>query len=166
MQLVERQIFKQNDRFYPEAARLFLLSKKLDNCQNYIYCQNFFSRQPTNALPADRAIKKSVNDKALPAKLTHNTLRLLPTAWTSYHHSVTLAGAVDRAQRSFKQHRKSLTINKKSRKKREKGRYVVVLNCQSLSNKACPKEYATWSGTNFGCLQKSHQSWKSGLFPR
>lgn len=164
MQLVERQILKPNDRFYPEADRLFLLSKKLDNCENYIYCQNFFSRQPTNALAADRALKKSVNDKALPAKLTHNTLRLLQTAWTSYH-SVTLAGAVDRAQRSFKQHRKSLTI-KSQEKKREKGRYVVVLNCQSLSNKACPKEYAIWSGTNFGCLQKSHQSWKSGLFPR
>jgi hypothetical protein len=117
MQLVERQILKPNDRFYPEADRLFLLSKKLDNCQNYIYCQNFFSRQPTNALAADRALKKSVNDKALPAKLTHNTLRLLQTAWTSYH-SVTLAGAVDRAQRSFKQHGKSLTI-KIQEKKRE-----------------------------------------------
>ena len=92
MQLVERQIVKPNDRFYPEADRLFLLSKKLDNCENYIYCQNFFSRQPTNALAADRALKKSVNDKALPAKLTHNTLRLLQTAWTSYH-SVTLAGS-------------------------------------------------------------------------
>jgi hypothetical protein len=164
MQLVERQILKPNDRFYPEADRLFLLSKKLDNCQNYIYCENFLSRQPTNALAADRALKKSVNDKALPAKLTHNTLRLLQTAWTSYH-SVTLAGCVDRAQRSFKQHRKSLTI-KSQEKNREKGRYLVVLNCQSLSNKACPKEYAIWSGTNFSCLQKSHQSWKSGLFPR
>ena len=118
MQLVERQIIKPNDRFYPEAARLFLLSKKLDNCQNYIYyCQNFFSRQPTNALAADSALKKSVNDKALPAKLTHNTLRLLQTAWTSYH-SVTLAGAVDRAQRSFKQHGKSLTIKIQEKKER------------------------------------------------
>ena len=114
MQLVERQIIKPNDRFYPEADRLFLLSKKLDNCENYIYCQNFFSRQPTNALAADRALKKSVNDKALPAKLTHNTLRLLQTAWTSYH-SVTLAAWVDRAQGSFKQHGKSLTIKKEKR---------------------------------------------------
>jgi hypothetical protein len=118
MQLVERQILKPNDRFYPEADRLFLLSKKLDNCQNYIYCQNFFSCQPTNALPADLALKKSINDKALPAKLTHNTLRLLQTAWTSYH-SVILAGAVDRAPGSFKQHGKSLTI--KSQEKKTEG---------------------------------------------
>ena len=117
MQLVERQILKPNDRFYPEADRLLLLSKKLYNCENYIYCQNFLSRQPTNALAADRALKKSVNDKALPAQITHNTLRLLQTAWTSYH-SVTLAGSVDRAQRSFKQHGKSLTI-KIQEKKRE-----------------------------------------------
>ena len=117
MQLVERQILKPNDRFYPEADRLFLLSKKLDNCENYIYCQNFFSRQPTNALAADRALKKSVNDKALPAKLTHNTLRLLQTAWTSYH-SVTLAGSADRPQRSFKQYRKSLTIKIQEKKQR------------------------------------------------
>jgi hypothetical protein len=164
MQLVERQILKPNDRFYPEADRLFLLSKKLDNCENYIYCQNFFSRQPTNALAADRALKKSVNDKALPAKLTHNTLRLLQTAWTSYH-SVTLAGCRRSRPTKF-QAAPKIPDYKKSRKKREKGRYVVVLNGQSLSNKACPKEYAIWSGTNFGCLQKSHQSWKSGLFPR
>ena len=120
MELVERQIITPNDRFYPEAARLFLLSKKLDNCQNYIYCQNFFSRQPTNALAANRALKKSVNDKALPAKLTHNTLRLLLTAWTSYH-SVTLAGAVDRAQGSLKQHRKSVTIKSQEKKERRGG---------------------------------------------
>ena len=117
MQLVERPIVKPNHRFYPEADRFFLLSKKLYNCENYIYRQNFFPRQPTNALAADRALKKSVNDKVLPAKLTHNTLRLLQTAWTSYH-SVTLAGAVDRAQGSFKQHGKSLTIKSQAKKDR------------------------------------------------
>ena len=118
MQLVERQIIKPNDRFYPEADRLFLLSKKLYNCDNYIYIyrQNFFPRQPTNALAADRALKKIVNDKALPAKVRHSTLRLLLTAWTSYH-SVTLAGVVAIAQRSFNQHRKSLTIKIKENKR-------------------------------------------------
>ena len=117
MQLVERQIVKPKDRFYPEADLLFLLSKKLYNCDNYIYRQNFFPPQPTKALAVHRALKKSVNDEALPAKLTHNTLRLLQTAWTSYH-SVTLAGAVDRAQRCFKQYRKSLTIKIQEKKER------------------------------------------------
>ncbi|MEG4233826.1 hypothetical protein QUA40_17190 [Microcoleus sp. Pol11C3] len=119
MQLVERQIIRPNHRFYPEADRLFLLAKKLYNCDNYIYIyrQNFFSRQPTNPLGAGRALKKSVNDKALPAKVRHSNLRLLQTAWTSYQ-SVTLAGIVAIAQGSFKQHRKSLTL-KIQEKKRE-----------------------------------------------
>ncbi|MEG4281650.1 hypothetical protein QUB68_00865 [Microcoleus sp. A006_D1] len=66
MQLVERQIIKPNNRFYPEADRLFLLSKN-HNGDRYIYRQNFFPRQPTNALAVDRAPSQSVNDKALPA---------------------------------------------------------------------------------------------------
>lgn len=66
MQLLERQVIKPNHRFYPEADRLFLQSKKLDNCDNYIYRQNFFPRQPTNAQGVDRTRSKS-DDKALPA---------------------------------------------------------------------------------------------------
>lgn len=66
MQLVERQIIKPNNRFYPEADRLFLLSKN-HNCDRYIYRQNFFPRQRANALAVARARSKSVDDKALPA---------------------------------------------------------------------------------------------------
>jgi len=116
MQLVERQIIKPNHRFYPEADRLFLQSKN-HNCDNYIYRQNFFPRQPTNALAVDSARSKSVNHKALPAKETQNTLRLLLKASTSYH-SVSLA--IVSAQLSFKQHPKSLT-HKNFRKKESRG---------------------------------------------
>jgi transposase len=118
MQLVERQVIKPNHRFYPEADRLSFLSNKLYNCDNYIYGQNFFSGQPTNALAVDRALKKSLNDKALPAQVTHKTLPLLLKTWTSYH-SVKLAGAITIAPLSFKQHRKSLI--KKFRKKESRG---------------------------------------------
>ena len=122
MQLVERQVIKPNHRFYPEADRLSLLSKKLYNCDNYIiYGQNFFSGQQTNALAVDRAIKKSLKDKPLPAQVTHKTLPLLLKTWTSYH-SVKLAGAITIAPLSFKQHRKSLIkkfIKKDSRGDRE-----------------------------------------------
>ncbi|MEG4167697.1 MULTISPECIES: hypothetical protein [unclassified Microcoleus] len=119
MQLVERQVIKPNHRFYPEADRLSLLSNKLYNCDNYyIYGQNFFSGQPTNALRVDRILKKSLKYKALPTQVTHKTLQLLLKTWTSYH-SVKLAGAIAIALLSFKQHRKSLT--KKSRKKESRG---------------------------------------------
>lgn len=118
MQLVERQVIKPNHRFYPEADRLSLLSNKLYNCDNYIYGQNFFSGQPTNALAVDRTLKKSLNDKALPTQVTHKTLPLLLKTWTSYH-SVKLAVASTIAPLSFKQHRKSLI--KKFRKKESRG---------------------------------------------
>ena len=116
MQLVERQLVKPNHRFYPEADRLFLLSKN-HNGDNYIYRQNFFPRQPTNALAVARTRSKTVNHKSLPAQETQNTLRLLQKAWTSYH-SVTLALAL--AQLNFKQHRKSLP-HKNSIKKDRRG---------------------------------------------
>lgn len=119
MELVERQVIKPNHRFYPEADRLFLLAKNLDNSANYIYRQNFF-RQPINALAVDRPLNSSVNHKALPAKETQNTLRLMQKAWTSYYQSVTLALALALAQLNFKQHRKSIR-HKNSRKKDRRG---------------------------------------------
>ncbi|MEG3859513.1 hypothetical protein [Microcoleus sp. herbarium12] len=93
MQLVERQVIKPNHRFYPEADRLFLLSKKLYNCDNNICVQKKIPGQQINALTVDRARSKSVGEKTWPAKVTQNSLRLLQKAWTSYH-SVTFAGKV------------------------------------------------------------------------
>ncbi|MEG4278645.1 hypothetical protein QUA62_14360 [Microcoleus sp. MON1_C1] len=132
MQLVERQVIKPNHRFYPEADRLSLLSKKLYNCDNYIiYGQNFFSGKQTNALAVDRALKNSLKDKALPAQVTHKTLPLLLKTWTSYH-SVKLAGAIAIAPLSFKQHRKSLS--KKFRKKESRGDMELYLTVNLLAN--------------------------------
>ncbi|WP_293133111.1 hypothetical protein [Microcoleus sp. bin38.metabat.b11b12b14.051] len=145
MQLVERQVIKPNHRFYPEADRLFLLSKKLYNCDNNISGQNFLPDQPMNALTVDRArSKKRVEDKAWPAKVTKNTLRLLQKAWTSYH-SVTLGGKI--AQRHLEAAAKRPDC-KNQTKKREQGRYVVVFNCQAASKKAFAKGYVSQSATN------------------
>ena len=83
MQLVERQVIKPNHRFLPEADRLFLMSKKLYNCDNNISGQNFFPGQLTNDLAVDPARSKSVGDKALPTKVRQNTLRLQLIALTS-----------------------------------------------------------------------------------
>lgn len=83
MQLIERQLIKPNRRFLPEADRLFLISKKLYNCDNNISGQNFFSGQLTNYLAVDPARSKSVGDKALPTKVRENTLRLQLVALSS-----------------------------------------------------------------------------------
>lgn len=74
MQLVERQVIKPNRRFLPEADRLFLVSKKLDNCNNNISGQNFFPGQLTNNRAIDPARSKSVGDKALPTKVRRYVL--------------------------------------------------------------------------------------------
>lgn len=84
MQLVERQVIKPNPRFLPEADRLFLVSKKLYNCDNNIICgQNFGCGQQTNDRAVDPVRSKSVGDKALPTKVRQNTLRLKLIALTS-----------------------------------------------------------------------------------
>ena len=83
MQLVERQVIKPNHRFLPEADRLFLVSKKLYNCDNNISGQNFFPGQLTNDMALDPARSKSVSDKALPTNVRENSLRLQLIALTS-----------------------------------------------------------------------------------
>lgn len=85
MQFVERQVIKPNHRFLPEADQLFLVSKKLYNCDRNIFCQNFSPGQRTNTLAVDPARSKSVGDQGLPTKVRQNTLRLQLTALTGYH---------------------------------------------------------------------------------
>ncbi|MEG4346535.1 hypothetical protein QUB70_25135 [Microcoleus sp. A003_D6] len=91
-----------------------------------------------------------------------NTLRLMQTAWTSYH-SVTLAGAI--AQLSFKQLRKSLTI-KNPEKKESRGAMYLYLTLKLSAKTLVQKNMPVCLGLIFGSPQKSRQSWKSGLFPR
>ena len=130
MPLVERQVIKPNHRFYRAAHRLFLQCQKLNNCPNYICCQKFSPRQPTNALTVHRPLKKGVNNnQALPAKVTENTLRLLMTAWTSDRSVRKMAIAI--AELIFDHHRKFMS--KKIQKKREQGRYVMYLTVKLLA---------------------------------
>ncbi len=150
MQFVERQVIKPNHRFYPEADRQFFQSKN-HNCDNYIYRQNFFPRQPINALTVDRPRSKSIGDKALPALVTQNTLRLLQKAWISYHN-VTGYGAGDR-QTKFPAAPK-IPYYKKSRKTRYRCRHVVVFNCQTVRGKTFAKGYAPLHETNIFMYSK------------
>ncbi|MEG5034946.1 transposase [Microcoleus sp. AT3-D2] len=145
MELVERHIIKPNHRFYREADRLSLLCKNLYNSANYIYRQNFFASQQTNALAVYRALKTSPDYKALPAKVAQSTIGLVFKEWTSYYLGV----------RNYQEDTtKSKTAPKiphykgSRERKREEGRYVVVFNCQAVSKKALKKGYACSSGTN------------------
>ncbi|WP_293127077.1 transposase [Microcoleus sp. bin38.metabat.b11b12b14.051] len=145
MQLVERHIIKPNHRFYREADRLSWLCKNLYNSANYIYRQNFFANQQTNALAVYHAIKASEDYKALPAKVAQTTLGLVLKAWTSYHLAVR---NYQEDPIKFKAPPQIPHYKGAREHKRADGRYVVVFNCQAVSKRALKKGYARPSGTN------------------
>ncbi|MEG4519562.1 MULTISPECIES: transposase [unclassified Microcoleus] len=145
MQLVERHVFKPNHRFYREADRLSWQCKNLYNSANYIYRQNFFASQETNALAVDRALKTNIDYKALPAKVAQSTLSLVLKAWTSYYLWVRNH---QKDPTKFQAALKIPHYQGSRERKREDGRYVVVFNCQAVSKKALKKGYARPCGTN------------------
>ena len=145
MQLVERHVIKPNHRFYREADRLSWLCKNLYNSANYIYRQNFFATQQTNAVAVYHALKKSPDYKALPAKVAQSTLGLVLKAWNSYYLAVR---NYQEDPTKFKAAPKIPHYKGSRDRKREDGRYVVVFNCQSVSKRALKKGYARPSGTN------------------
>ena len=145
MQLVERHVIKPNHRFYREADRLSWLCKNLYNSANYIYRQNFFATQQTNALAVYHALKKSPDYKALPAKVAQSTLGLVLKAWTSYYLAVR---NYQEDPTKCKAAPKIPHYKGSRERKREDGRYVVVFNCQAVSKRALKKGYARPSGTN------------------
>jgi IS605 OrfB family transposase len=163
MQLVERHVIKPNHRFYREADRLFWLCKNLYNSANYIYRQNFFATQQTNALAVYHALKKSPDYKALPAKVGQSTLGLVLKAWTSYDLVVR---NYQEDPTKFKAAPK-IPHDKGSRAlKREDGRYVVVFNCQAVSKRALKKGYARPSGTNIWLPSKVTSIRESRIVPK
>ncbi len=145
MQLVERHVIKPNHRFYREADRLSWLCKNLYNRANYIYRQNFFASQQTNALAVEFALKTSPDYKALLAKVAQSTIGLVLKAWNSYY----LAVRNDREnQIKFKAAPQIPHYQGSRERKREDGRFVVVFNCQAVRKRALKKRYARPSGTN------------------
>jgi len=151
MQLVERHVIKPNHRFYREADRLSWLCKNFYNSANYIYRQNFFASQQTNALAVYRALKTSPDYKALPAKVAQSTLGLVLKAWTSYYLAVR---NYQEDTTKFKTAPKIPHYKGSRERKREEGRYVVVFNCQAVSKRSLKKGYVRPSGTNISLPSK------------
>ncbi|WP_242721776.1 RNA-guided endonuclease InsQ/TnpB family protein [Microcoleus vaginatus] len=151
MELVERHIIKPNHRFYREADRLSLVCKNLYNSANYIYRQNFFASQQTNALAVYHALKTSPDYKAQPAKLAQSSLGLVLKALTSYYLAVR---NYQEDTTKFKTAPKIPPYKGSRERKREDGRYVVVFNCQAVSKRALKKGYARPLGTNIWLRSK------------
>ncbi|MEG4498604.1 transposase [Microcoleus sp. F10-C6] len=145
MQLVARHVIKPNHRFYREADRLSWLCKNLYNSANYIYRQNIFASQQTNALAVDRAFKTSPDYKALPAKVPQSTIGLVLKAWTSYYLAVR---NYQENPTKFKAATQIPPYKGSRERKTEDGRFVFVFNCQAVSKRSLKKGYARPSGAN------------------
>ncbi|MEG4394298.1 transposase [Microcoleus sp. BROC3] len=145
MQLIERHVIKPNHRFYREADRLSWLCKNLYNSANYIYRQNFFATQQTNALAVDRALKTNIDYKALHAKVAQSTLGLVLKAWSRYYLAMR---KYQEDPTTFKAAPQIPHYKGSRERKIEDGRYVVVFNCQAVSKRALKKGYVRPSGTN------------------
>jgi putative transposase len=163
MQLIERHILKPNHKFYAEADKLCFLSKNLYNCGNYMYRQNFFAGQQTNALAVYHTLKAGVDYKALPAKVAQNTLGRLLLSWTSYYKSLR---KYTEDPSSFKAAPQIPSFKGSVSKQRADGRYVVVYNYQAVSKKALKKGYANPSGTSIQLKTKASAIDEIRIVPR
>lgn len=144
MQLVERHVIKPNHQYFRECDNLCLLSKNLYNLANYIYRQNFFKGVPTNAIEIYHQLKTTQDYKAMPAKVSQNTLWLVLRNWTSYYQA---KKAFEQNPNKFKGEPKIPHYKGDRNKNREDGRYLVGYNSQAISKKLLKTQIAHPSGT-------------------
>lgn len=89
MNLVEQHIIKKKHRLYDELDSLSFLSKNLYNAANYIIRQGFINnKQYLNYTKVFHLIKKTVDYKQLPAKVSNQTLRSLDGNWVSFFRAI------------------------------------------------------------------------------
>jgi putative transposase len=144
MMLVERHFIKSNHAFYQECDQLSFLAKNLYNAANYIYRQNFFTNQKTEAIAVYHQLKNSPDYKFLPAKVAQEVLRMLFKSWQSYY-SAYREYLVNPTK--FKAPPK-IPNYKGSVKDRNNDRYVVSYNNQAFSKKKFKKGIIHLSKTN------------------
>lgn len=85
MQLVERHVIRKNHRFFKECDRLCFASKNLYNRANYIVRQSFIHKnQYLNYNKIQKQLQSGDCYKALPAKVSQQTLKLLEKNWKSF----------------------------------------------------------------------------------
>jgi IS605 OrfB family transposase len=129
---------------WSECDRLCFLSKNLYNAANYIYRQDFFAGRATDATLVYSILKEGHDYKAIPAKVSQGTLKLVLKAWQSYRA----------AMKAYKENPEGFAGSPKipgykgTRGNRSDGRYVVVYNNQAVSKRALKKGIAHPSGSD------------------
>ncbi len=141
MQLVERHIIKRGHNFFDECDTLCFASKNLYNCANYNIRQGFiFGKTYSNYNLLDRALKETIEYKALPAKVAQQVLRVLERNWRSFFA----------ASAEWRENPGKFTGRPKlpKYKDKQKGRNLVVYTIQSISKKSLRAGIIALSKTN------------------
>ena len=149
MQLVERHIISPSHSLFEECDRLAFLAKNLYNQALYRQRQSFFETGKTLGafvLQKQFQDENHIDYRALPAKVSQQTLRVLDKNWKSYFKAI-------------KAYRKDPTKFKKKPKppkykNKTKGRSVVVYEKQTISKRALRKGLIKLSGTTIELEKK------------
>jgi transposase len=129
---------------WSECDGLCFFSKNLYSAANYIYRQYFLAGRATDATLVCSILKEGQDYKAIPAKLSQGTRKLVFKAWQSYWA----------AMKAYKENPEAVAVSPKipgskgRRGNRSDGRYVVRSNNQAVSKRALKKGIAHPSGTH------------------
>ena len=142
MRLVEQHIIGKNNIFWKECDRLCFASKNLYNQALYRVIKQYEkdkTYKSYNKLDKELSLENQVDYRALPAKVSQQTLRILNNNFTSYF----------RALAKYKKSKEGFTGEPSlpRYKHKIKGRSVVTFTIQAISAKGLKKGYMKLSGT-------------------
>ncbi|NEQ41615.1 MAG: transposase, partial [Okeania sp. SIO3I5] len=125
MQLVERHVITKTHSNWAELDRVCFASKNLYNKANYNVRQGFiFCRKYSNYNLLDRVLKSTTEYRAMPAKVSQQTLRNLDQNWRSFFNSI---------QEYKLNPEKFLGRPKLPKYKDKEGRHLVIYTAQAVS---------------------------------
>jgi putative transposase len=146
MQLVERHVITKNHSFWAELDQVCFASKNLYNKANYNVRQGFiFCGKYSNYNLLDKALKSTREYRAMPAKVSQQTLRNLELNWHSFFAGI----------EEYKLHpEKFLGRPKLPKYKDKEGRHLVIYTKQAVSKTSLKIGRIKLSGLNFSLPTK------------
>jgi putative transposase len=143
MQLTERHVIKSTEHRFAQIDELAFKSKNLYNAANYVIRQSFiYGWGYVNYNEMNRLMKSHEAYKALPAKVSQQSLMVLDKNWKSFFEAVK---AYKAAPSKFTGRPKL----PKYKKDKLKGRNLLVYTIQAISSKQLKKGVIKLSGTDF-----------------
>jgi putative transposase len=141
MQLVERHVITKTHSFWAELDQICKASKNLYNKANYNIRQGFiFCGKYSNYNLLDKVLKSTREYRAMPAKVSQQTLRNLDQNWRSFFAAI----------EEYKlEPEKFLGRPKLPKYKDKEGRHLVIYTKQAVSKTSLKIGRIKLSGLNF-----------------